>query len=646
MSDAACTRRIPAWALLTGVTALAIGTRGLIAVAERSERFSGAQSPTPGSLAAMALAAAMGAFIGRRAINRPSGFLLGVAFAGIAALLLAGSPYIPLGLGVGAVVSLAAPFMPEARRALLATGIGALAGALAWRLAPWENGWVWGGLVGAFVLVVAGLRLPRSGERSPGRWAGLAARCAALLLLVSLMAGWGSGASNRRIIADFHEREGYLDFGPLPRVPRQWTRQAESLGFAPIRSAMISGRNVDDALLGRLARLPELSHLSLMQTTLTATALQQLAAAPALSSLHLSNCQLEAAGWAGLGQSPHLLDLRLDGVTLGDSGLAELAKLPRIQALWVANGSVTAQGMAVLRGHPALEDLGVIGPEITPTVLLELPHLPALRSFSFGRSVAPVWDGETTNTVSPLLETPELPEVAAVRGAPNLVRLRLFAPEDELLHALSRAGFARLQLHAERMESLHVDPEDPERIVHANLSYSGVSDDLAIRLQGLHDLHTIDLSGCDLTRQDLDQLLQLPALETLLLDRAGLVEDAIETLAKCPRLKCLSLRSVRSPYGPFAHLLDLAKFQPTCPLRELDLAFDELADADLRFIAPLVHLRALNLKGNPLTDAGLAHLSGMTALERLDLRETGVTAAGVQSLQTKLPTIEIHWDEK
>jgi Leucine-rich repeat (LRR) protein len=113
-------------------------------------------------------------------------------------------------------------------------------------------------------------------------------------------------------------------------------------------------------------------------------------------------------------------------------------------------------------------------------------------------------------------------------------------------------------------------------------------------------------------------------------------------MTAAPHLAAVSLRMVNVPV--ISQTLSAAKFPQMSALRELDLAYNRIADADLTALGPLPNLRSLNLKGNPLTDAGLVHLTGMTALERLDLRETQVTAAGVQALEAKLPKVEVRWN--
>jgi Leucine-rich repeat (LRR) protein len=64
-------------------------------------------------------------------------------------------------------------------------------------------------------------------------------------------------------------------------------------------------------------------------------------------------------------------------------------------------------------------------------------------------------------------------------------------------------------------------------------------------------------------------------------------------------------------------------------LQELDLAGQQIADADLAPIAGLTNLRKLHLEKTPITDAALAHLKGLTNLTYLNIYGTQVTDAGL-----------------
>lgn len=74
-------------------------------------------------------------------------------------------------------------------------------------------------------------------------------------------------------------------------------------------------------------------------------------------------------------------------------------------------------------------------------------------------------------------------------------------------------------------------------------------------------------------------------------------------------------------------------------LEEIDLAFANLRDEDLRGIARLRRLSVLNLGQTGVTDAGLAHLRSIRGLRELRLSGTRVTVAGLAHLAS-LSTLE------
>jgi hypothetical protein len=130
-----------------------------------------------------------------------------------------------------------------------------------------------------------------------------------------------------------------------------------------------------------------------------------------------------------------------------------------------------------------------------------------------------------TPAISPLRELASSPELAAVRGVPNLKHLSVLVPLDEdLRRALIREAPNVRWLVMSRAGSFHPDPKDLEGPpVQADLSYSGVLADLPqLLLQPQPELRCVDVSGCQLERGDLATVAALPNLETLVLDRASI----------------------------------------------------------------------------------------------------------------------------
>jgi len=642
MSDETTTpHKLPAWALLAGATALAIGTRALIALAERSEGFGHYKELTTTSLAAAAFAALVGTYVGRRWINRLSGLLLGVVFAGIAALLLAGSSNIIPGLSVGLLVSGVAILVGNSRRFAVAIGMAIVAAAGIAFAAPVESPQIWGGLVGAFVFLIYGYRLPRREARGLKTWLAFGGHTAAIGSVVAIAAWWGSLAPVRSMIAAIRAPGFLIRFHSLPRPLTALQKHFEMLGVAQVQSVAMSISASDNSFLAALAKLPALEFLEVADATLDAQAFKDLASAPALTTLYLSRCQAAEEAWSALSQTRSLQQIELRETEIGTEGIAALAKIPTLSTLSLEDSGANAEALSAFATHSGLAGLRCSGPTVSAEFLQLLDRLPSITSLSL---VNPSHGSPTTNptpAMSPLREIGELPELTAVRGARNLKSLSLYVPlNDELRRGLIRETPNLLQLDLSRTGPLLPDPEylDVQGELN-NLWHTSGETEISELLQRRTEARCVDLSRCVVLTDDLATIATLSKLETLILDRASVPYEALRELVTAPVLSSVSLRMVRMPDWSIA--LKGAKFPRWPALRELDLAYNGIVDAELASLGALPNLQSLNLKGNPLTDAALAHLAGMAALERLDLRETQVTAAGVKSLQQRLPKLEI-----
>lgn len=109
---------------------------------------------------------------------------------------------------------------------------------------------------------------------------------------------------------------------------------------------------------------------------------------------------------------------------------------------------------------------------------------------------------------------------------------------------------------------------------------------------------------------ELEHVLQLPGLVTLVLDQTRITDAGLEQLAERTSLETLSLGGT------------------------------QVSDAGLVHLARLTNLRSLSLYATQITDPGFSNLSSLVNLERLDLGETAITDASVP-LIVKLK--KIHW---
>lgn len=77
-------------------------------------------------------------------------------------------------------------------------------------------------------------------------------------------------------------------------------------------------------------------------------------------------------------------------------------------------------------------------------------------------------------------------------------------------------------------------------------------------------------------------------------------------------------------------------------LQRLDLSETKISDAGLIHLSALSDLRTLNLYGTAITDAGLDHLANNQRLESLYLWQTHVTAVGVSLLEGRSTQLETN----
>lgn len=171
-------------------------------------------------------------------------------------------------------------------------------------------------------------------------------------------------------------------------------------------------------------------------------------------------------------------------------------------------------------------------------------------------------------------------------------------------------------------------------------------------LAKLTKLGTLDLSGCELTDNDLRPLGKLKLLrslelshnpkitdvglahlggvnrlETLSLNETGVTDAGLATLAECEELRELSLATTKVTDAGFKHLAALSS------LENLNVSDCKIKDDGFRHLAPCRNLKRLTLSKSPeFTGLGFEHLA-KSSLAALDLRETGVNDAGLAKIK-------------
>ena len=143
-----------------------------------------------------------------------------------------------------------------------------------------------------------------------------------------------------------------------------------------LRSLKLSRAAVTDVGMKKLARLPELSELSLVDckgltdaglepigrlkrleclslkgTNVTDTGLREVAKLRALKSLDLSGTNIDDAGLSGFTTLTSLERLTLNFTNIGDAGLKSLSRLATLRMIYVRSTLVTKNGVDRMRAE-------------------------------------------------------------------------------------------------------------------------------------------------------------------------------------------------------------------------------------------------------------------------------------------------------
>ncbi len=222
----------------------------------------------------------------------------------------------------------------------------------------------------------------------------------------------------------------------------------------------------------------------------------------------------------------------------------------------------------------------------------------------------------------------------------------------------------------ERIEALGgtVDRDRAGRVEGVHLS-SGTRRSLTgfalPALKAVPDMRRVTVFQLPTRSDEWSVLADLPNLESLDVRFTHLGEGGLAWVAKCPRLKHLTINScgVRVDWlralRPLKGLTDLKisvagtgyvsgpdlQVLPELPgLTELELFGTRLTDEMIAPVGRIRGLRQLSLRENPgVTDAGLDHLAPLQTLRRLDVSSTMVTAAGAKKLAMALPECRIEY---
>jgi hypothetical protein len=213
---------------------------------------------------------------------------------------------------------------------------------------------------------------------------------------------------------------------------------------------------------------------------------------------------------------------------------------------------------------------------------------------------------------------------------PALARLRRLGRLEHLaIHAdrLGDAGLAHLG-SLRRLRSLDITVSEPDQ----TLTAAGAGS-----VGRLADLETLVLRRLAVTDEALARLAGLSKLRMLSISHPRITDEGLRLLAALSGLEVLALPGSTVTDSGLAHVRGLAR------LKELRLRAwpGELGDDGLVHLKGLARLEVLALRGSRVSDRGLGHLRGLTRLRDLDLGGGAVTQEGMDAFREAMPSLLI-----
>lgn len=159
--------------------------------------------------------------------------------------------------------------------------------------------------------------------------------------------------------ADVEELVRYMKMGEAPWKPG---RSTELLGWEWLiycDSVNLSGSQVTDAAVERLAALPQIQDLNLADTRISDEALVYIGRLPALFQLDLSGTSVTDEGLCSLTPCRKIECLDLSNTQIGDEGLVAFRDHQKLTSLYLANSKVTGASLELMSSLKSLQDLNL-----------------------------------------------------------------------------------------------------------------------------------------------------------------------------------------------------------------------------------------------------------------------------------------------
>jgi len=294
-----------------------------------------------------------------------------------------------------------------------------------------------------------------------------------------------------------------LDYRDTILSPQQKDDLAGSHG---VRRLRLSGSNVDDETVRRIAALPK------------------------LESLDLVNCDaITAESLVAIGKIQTLRNLRLSGAAVNDQSIVQLAGLRQLAAILLQDTEVTDAGISVLSGFVHLKEINLYKTPITDAAFASFRPLVSLQKLVLrGTNVT----GENATPLGELASVVELDLSETAFGNEGMTEVAKMSSLRKLnlwMTHINDRGLKSLR-HNNDLTSLNLD------------NVSGITDQSINTLTQFQSLTFLHLGGTSITAAGLQQLQNLDQLETLIVTRLGLKIEEVELIRQqFPAIKRLDV---------------------------------------------------------------------------------------------------------
>ena len=152
-------------------------------------------------------------------------------------------------------------------------------------------------------------------------------------------------------------------------------------GFQVPRSVEELGlREVDIEDWEMLARLPQLTRLSISDTQLSQSAFLGISRLTTLESLQLEDARFHTCAIPNLVQLQNLRSLSLARSDVDDASVAMFARLPNLRRVSLSDTKISREGLQVIARSTSIEELDLTGADLDPETLIALGQMTRLRT--------------------------------------------------------------------------------------------------------------------------------------------------------------------------------------------------------------------------------------------------------------------------